>query len=101
MRMILHAHLPHDTFNAAVKDGTIGDKLSRIFEETKPESVYFTEFRGMRSALMVFEVADPSKIPFYAEPWFLTFNADVEFHPAITPQELGKANLESLAKKWL
>jgi hypothetical protein len=28
------------------------------------------------------------------------FNADVEFHVAMTPEELGRAGLENLGEKW-
>jgi len=35
-----------------------------------------------------------------AEPWFLTFNAHVEFRVAMTPEDLGRANLDALGKKW-
>lgn len=100
MRMLLHVKLPHEQFNAAVRDGTAGNKLNRILEETKPEAVYFTEYGGRRGAVMIVELADPSKIPMYAEPWFLTFNADVEFHAVMTPDELRKAGLDALGKKW-
>ena len=31
---------------------------------------------------------DASKIPTFAEPWFLTFNADVEFRAVMTPDDL-------------
>lgn len=100
MRMLLQVKFPHEPFNAAVKDGTAGDKLNRIVEETKPEAVYFTEYGGRRGAVMVVDVADPSKIPSYSEPWFLAFNADVEFHAAMNPEELGRAGLHALGKKW-
>ena len=42
MKMLLDIILPHQPFNAAVKDGTVGSKLNRILEATKPEAVYFT-----------------------------------------------------------
>jgi hypothetical protein len=100
MRMLLHVKIPHREFNVAVKDGSVGKKISRILEETKPESVYFTEYNGQRGAIMIVDVADPSQVPAYAEPWFLLFNADVEFHIAMTPDELGRSGLEELAKKW-
>jgi len=28
------------------------------------------------------------------------FNADVQFHIAMTPEELGRAGLEEIGKKW-
>ena len=100
MRMILHVKLPHHEFNAAVRDGTVGKKISRILEEAKPESVYFTEYNGQRGAIMTVDVRDPSQVPAYAEPWFLLFNADVEFHIAMTPDELGRSGLDELGKRW-
>ena len=46
------------------------------------------------------DLPDPSQIPALAEPWFLTFQADVEFRVAMTPDDLKKAGLENLGKKW-
>jgi hypothetical protein len=45
-------------------------------------------------------MADSSKIPSIAEPWFLLFNAKCEFRPVMTPEDLGKAGLEAIGKKW-
>ena len=100
MRMLMHTKVPHAKFNAAVKDGTAGQKLQRILEETKPESVYFTEYDGHRAAILIVDVDDPSKVPALAEPWFLLFDADVQFHIVMSPEDLGRADLEELAKKW-
>ena len=100
MKMLLQVRIPHDQFNTAVRNGTAGSKLSRILEETKPEAVYFTERDGQRGAIMIIDMADTSKIPMFAEPWFLTFNADVEFHPVMSPEDLKRAGLDALGKKW-
>jgi hypothetical protein len=98
--MLLQVRIPHESFNHAVRDGSAGDKLKRILEATKPEMVYFTEQDGERGAIMVVNLEDPSKIPMFAEPWFLTFNADVEFRVAMTPEDLARAGLDALGKKW-
>ena len=100
MRMLMHAKIPHDKFNAAVRDGTAGQKIQRILEATKPEAVYFTEYDGHRGAIMIVNVDDPSKVPSLAEPWFLLFDADVQFHAVMTPEDLGRAGLDALGKKW-
>ena len=100
MQMLLKVKIPNDEFNKAVRDGSVGHKLRRILEDTKPEAVYFTEQQGQRGAILIIDVADPSKVPTFAEPWFLTFNADVEFHIVMTPGDLQKAGLEELGKKW-
>jgi hypothetical protein len=100
MRMILQARIPHETFNAAVRDGSAGGKLKQILDETKAEAVYFTEYAGRRGAIMIINLEDSSEVPKYSEPWFLLFNADVQFHIAMTPEELGRAGLEKIGAKW-
>lgn len=100
MRILLNVKIPHQQFNAAVKDGTAGTKLNRILEAIKPEAAYFTEQDGQRGAVLVVDLPDPSKIPALAEPWFLTFQADVEFRVAMTPDDLKKAGLDELGKRW-
>lgn len=100
MRMLLNIRIPHQPFNAAVKDGTVGPKLKGILEAIKPEAAYFTEQNGQRGAVLVVDLPDPTKVPALAEPWFLTFQADVEFRVVMSPADLEKAALESLGKKW-
>jgi hypothetical protein len=100
MRMLLNVKFCPEAFNKAVRDGSVGQKLRNILEVTKPEAVYFTEQGGQRSVIMIVEVADPAKVPYLAEPWFLTFNAEVAFHIVMTPEDLHKAGLEELGKKW-
>lgn len=100
MRILMTVKFPHQQFNDAAKDGSVGSKLNRILDATKPEAVYFTEQNGQCTAVIVVDLPDASKIPALAEPWFLTFQADVEFRIAMTPDDLKKAGLEDLGKKW-
>jgi len=100
MRMLMHVKLPHDEFNDAVREGEAGRMIDKIIEDAAPEAIYFTEYEGQRGAIMVVNLKDASDVPKYAEPWFLGFNADVEFHVAMTPDELRKARLDKLGKKW-
>jgi len=100
MRMLLHAKIPNEPFNTLVKDGTAGTKLQRILQEQKPEAIYFTEYQGRRGTILIINLDDPSRVPFFAEPWFITFNAECEFHIVMTPEDLAKAGLDALGKKW-
>jgi hypothetical protein len=100
MRALLNVRFPHKEFNALVKDGSAGAKMEQILAELKPEAVYFTEQGGRRSALVIVDLADASKIPSLAEPFFLTFGADVELRPVMTPEDLKKGGLGALGKKW-
>jgi hypothetical protein len=100
MRILLNVSFPHEEFNAAIRDGSVGRKLKRILDALKPESVYFTEQHGHRGAIIVVELPDASGIPGVAEPWFLTFNASVEMKVVMSPADLAKAGLEKIGKKW-
>jgi hypothetical protein len=100
MRMIMHAKFPLEKFNAAVKDGTIEAKIQSILAATKPEAAYFTNYEGKRGAILIVNVEDPSKVPSLAEPWFLAFDAEVEFHIVMLPEDFKRAGLEAIGKKW-
>lgn len=100
MRMLMHVKMPHEPFNTAVRQGTAGETIQRILAELKPEAVYFTEYEGKRGCILIVDVADPSKIPSFAEPWFLLFNADVQFHAVMSPDDLERAGLDALGKRW-
>lgn len=100
MRMLMNVRIPHEPFNSAVRKGTAGQIIKNILEEIKPEAVYFTEQNGMRAAVIIINVNDPSEIPSFSEPWFLNFNADCEFRIAMTPPDLDRAGLDGLGRKW-
>jgi hypothetical protein len=100
MRILLKVTFPHEPFNAHVRDGSAGKRIQKILDELKPEAVYFTELHGHRCGLIFLDLPEPSRIPSLCEPWFLGFGADVELRPAMKPEDLMKAGLEELGKKW-
>src|SRR5271166_1855097 len=100
MRMLMNIIFPLEPFNSAVRDGTVGSKMNAILEQIKHEAVYFTDLNGQRGGVLVVDVKDASDIPALAEPWFLTFEADVEFRIAMTPEDLARADLDKLGKTW-
>ena len=89
-----------EPFNSYVRDGTAGERIGKILENLKPEAVYFTEQGGQRGGIMIVDVASPSDVPRIAEPFFLTFNAEVRIHVCMSPDDLAKAGLDELGKKW-
>ena len=100
MRFLMKVSMPHEPFNSYVKNGSAGAKMGQIMGELKPEAAYFVEMNGHRTGIIIINMNDVSQIPHYAEPWFLLFNADVQFHPVMSPDDLAKAGLETLGKKW-
>lgn len=101
MRILLRVTLPVEPFNTFVRNGSASAKIKHILDELKPEAAYFTELGGRRSGILIVQLEGTSQIPAIAEPWFLTFNAEVEFHPVMLPEDLAKSGLDTLGKKWV
>ncbi len=100
MPMLMNVRFPVGPFNAAVRDGSAGKKNQRIMEAIKPDAAYSNASDGRRGGLLVVTVNDPTDIPRLAEPFFLTFDADVTFEPFMTAEEPGRAGLDSLGQEW-
>ena len=100
MRFVLDITIPPEKFNAAVREGTAATTMARILEDAEPEAAFFTSKGGHRGGYVVVDLEDASEIPRYAEPWFLHFDARVEFHPVMTPEDLARAGLEGLGEQW-
>ena len=91
MRCLRKAHVPVEAGHAAATAGTRGGTIQTILADLKPEAVYCTDAQGQRTAGMVLKRQDAAQIPAMAEPWFLAFNASVEIHPVMIPEDLLKA----------
>jgi hypothetical protein len=100
MKMLMNVRIPHEPFNTLLREGKASKIIERILDDLKPESIYFTEQAGTRGVVAVIDVADSSRVPFFAEPFFINFNADCEFRIAMSPADLGNAGLDELGKKW-
>ena len=102
MRFLVKATWDMDAGNAAAKAGTMGSTVQSILEELKPEAVYFIADQGQRTALLVVNMDDTSQMAAIAEPWFLAFNARLEIHPVMVPDDLTRAGsaIEAAVKKY-
>jgi hypothetical protein len=100
MKMLVLVSIPTEPFNSMLRNGTAGEMIERVVDDNKPESIYFTELDGNRGAVMIVEIPNASKIPSISEPWYLNFEALCEFKIVMSPDDLMKADLNSLGKKW-
>ena len=98
--MLLTVEFPHEPFNSLVRSGKAGQVLGRILDAIKPEAAYFTEQDGMRGGIFVIDIKNPSDVPAFAEPFFLNFHANCKLRIVMGPEDLKKAGLEELGKKW-
>mgnify|MGYP001548764277 CR=1 FL=1 len=92
MRFMMKVNIPVEAGNAAAKAGKLGSIIQSILGELKPEAAYFTDDRGQRTGIIIFEMNDASQIPGIAEPWFLALNASISCHPVMVPADLAKAS---------
>jgi hypothetical protein len=102
MRFLIKVSIPIEKGNKAIRDGTLAKTIGRALDELKPEAVYFTAIDGQRTAFIVADMKDAHQMVFVAEPWFLAFNASVELHPVMTPEDLQRAgpDMERAAKTY-
>ena len=91
MRCMMKVSIPVEQGNEAAKNGTLGSTIESILSELKPESAYFSDWDGQRTGFIVFNLKETSQIPAVAEPWFLAFNARLEFHPCMNVDDLKSA----------
>ena len=100
MRMMMLLEFPVEPFNTMVRNGTVGPTMMKIFDDAKPEAAYFSERDGKRGGILIVNMDSAADVPRLAEPWFLAFNAEVQFRICMLPQDLAQANLDALGKKW-
>src|ERR1700745_2913884 len=102
MRFLLKVNIPVESGNAAAKAGKLGATIQSILTELKPEAVYFTDHNGERAGFIFLQLEDASQIPAIAEPWMLAFNASIELHPVMIPEDLVRAEkaIEKAVKKF-
>lgn len=102
MRFLLKVNIPVEPGNAAAKAGKLGVTIQSILADLKPEAVYFTDDKGQRTGYLFLDMQDASQIPAIAEPWFLAFNAGIEIHPVMVPEDLARAGsaIDKAVKKY-
>jgi hypothetical protein len=102
MRFLLKVNIPVETGNAAAKAGKLGAIIQSILTDLKPEAAYFSDDKGQRAGYLFLDLKDASQIPAIAEPWFQAFNASIELHPVMIPEDLAKAagSIEEAVKKY-
>jgi len=102
MRTLLKVTIPVETGNSTITNGTLPKTLESILKDLNPEASYFFTNNGERTAFIVFDLEEPSQIPTIAEPFFISFNAKVDFQPVMNLQDLQKAltGIQSTVKRY-
>ncbi|MBI2388781.1 MAG: hypothetical protein HYV09_04110 [Deltaproteobacteria bacterium] len=90
MRTMLRIAMDVEAANRAVKSGELKKVLQATLERLKPEAAYFTAIDGKRTAIVVFDLKDPSDMPSIAEPLFMTLGAQIFVSPVMNQEDLMK-----------
>lgn len=90
MRTMIRLTVPVEAGNKAFRDGTLQKTIMGLLEQLKPEAAYFYPERGIRSAIFIIDLKEPSDIPSIAEPLFEKLNAAVEFQTVMNAEDLKK-----------
>ena len=102
MRFLMKVSMQTEAGNKSVIDGTLGEKMNHMLGELNPEAVYFITKCGKLTALIFLDISEVHLLPKLAEPFFMAFNAEVDFYQAMRPEDLAKAgpDLERAAKEY-
>jgi hypothetical protein len=102
MRYIMQVRIPIERGNELLKDPKFGEKMSQLLTQVKAEQAYFTTVGAQRGGFVVLNMDDASQIPLLAEPFFLWLEADIEFLPVMTLEDLQKAGpgIGAVVQKW-
>lgn len=72
---MLRVKILYDSSNLAGLAGAFGKTIKAIFDEQKPEAVYFADDRGQRFGYLFIEMTDASQISAFAVRCIPAFNA--------------------------
>jgi hypothetical protein len=102
MKFIMKVRFPDEIGNERLKDPQFGKKMHELLADIKAEAAYFTTICGNRGCFVVVNLTDASQMPAIAEPFFIWMNAEIDWYPVMTPEDLGKAgpSIEAAFKKW-
>ncbi len=78
------------TANKAFADRSLQKTILSVTGKFNPEAIYFYTVDGYRSCFMICNINSSSEIPVIAEPFFLSFNAKVDFYPVMNREDLEK-----------
>lgn len=87
MHLMMKVKIPVEQGNKALVDGSMSEAFETVVRLTNAEAVYFTLEDGCRTALLFYELDDPSKLRQIREPLFHKLHAQIEEKPVMDWQE--------------
>jgi hypothetical protein len=102
MKFLMRVKFPVDKANEQLSDPQFGKKMHDLLSEIKAEAAYFTTICGDRGCFAVVNIDEASQLPALAEPFFIWLNAEIDWYPVMTAEDLGKAGpaIQAAYKNW-
>jgi hypothetical protein len=88
MRTMIRFSMPAVAGNRAIADGRLGQIVGQLMEVLRPEAAYFLTQNGKRTGILVCNLESPAQIPAVAEPLFMGLEAEVDFAPVMSIDDL-------------
>ena len=100
MKYVMRIRIPDG--NDLLRDPEFGKKMGEILAEVKAEAAYFTTIDGARGGFVVVNMNDAAQLPALAEPFFLYLDAEIDWYPVMTIDDLARAgsSIAAAVKKW-
>jgi len=88
--MMMRVTIPAEAGSTSLKSGRLPNLMGEAMTRMTPEAAYFMTDNGHRTACFIIDLKDQSQMPAFAEPFFGELNAQVEFMPVMTADDLKK-----------
>ena len=83
MRVLMTVGMDTEKANQAINDGSLPTIMKSALDSVHPEAAYFTAEHGKRTALIFFDLKEPSDMPSIAEPFFQALDAEIYVSPVM------------------
>ena len=102
MKYIMKVKMSKESGNENLRDPEFGKRMQEALAEVNAEAAYFTTIDGQRGGYIIVNMDNAAQMPAFAEPFFLWMDAEIDFLPVMTPDDLAKAApaIEKAVKKW-
>ncbi len=90
MRMMMKVKMDTEAASGLIADGSMPELMQAHLERLQPEAAFFGPENGVRTGFFVFDLKDPSDLPWLSEPLFSRFGATIEMFPVMNQEDLQK-----------
>lgn len=80
--------MDNEAANEAIRTGKLPETMESALKQIQPEAMYFTTQDGQRTAYIVMDLREPAQMPQFAEPFFTSLKAKINWRPVMNIDDL-------------